>query len=142
MDGLLPLELTAWSSWLSQYPSTEVLSNETGYRRNYERTPYQEYMRTERLMFPVPSSNRLPAKEPVLGVFSNSTLRAYPLSDFSAEKPILEDRIDGKPLRIEFLPSARSLRIVEADQSLSWIYSFWFSWYAMHPDTEIYASQP
>ncbi|MGI9429011.1 MAG: DUF3179 domain-containing protein [Bythopirellula sp.] len=139
----LPLTLTTWGDWSQRYPSTTVLSNDTGHGRDYSRSPYGNYFVSPTLMFPVtPTSDRLPTKAKVLGVQLGNKTRAYPYSAFSAENPRVADNIDGKPLVLEFNPQADSLRVVEANDGIDWMYSFWFSWYAMHPETEVYESPP
>ena len=30
------------------------------------------------------------------------------------------------------------VRVVEAHPNVQWMYSLWFAWYAMHPETEVY----
>ncbi len=136
---LLPLELTTWSDWQSRYPATTVLSTETGHSRNYSRSPYDDYFLSPQLMFPVhPTSDRLATKEKILGVLSANKARVYTRSAFNEQKRRIEDRIDGKRLVIEYNPIADSLRVLEAEEGVTWMYSLWFSWYAMHPETEIF----
>lgn len=137
----LPLELTTWKDWQSRYPNTKVLSMNTGHARNYSQSPYAPYFATPQLMFPAqPASDRLPAKARVLGVWTGKTARAYPESMFSRDRTRVEETLDGKKLVIEFNPDAKSLRVVEADDGVSWMYSFWFAWYAMRPTTDVFGS--
>jgi len=136
---LLPVELTTWGDWQSRYPKTTVLSPDTGHRRNYSHSPYASYFATPRLMFPVqPTSDQLPAKEKVLGVRAGEKVRAYPRSIFSEQRRRVEDQLDGKHLVVEFNPATESLRVVEANEGVTWMYSLWFSWYAMHPETGVF----
>lgn len=137
--SLLPLELTTWSDWQSRHPTTTVLSADTGHDRDYSHSPYARYFSTPDLMFPAsPTSDRLPNKEKVLGVRSGGKFRSYPYSAFSEQQPHIEEQFDGKRLVLEFNSKANSLRIVEAGDGIEWMYSFWFSWFAMHPETELY----
>lgn len=138
---LMPLELTTWQSWQERHPTTSVLSSETGHQRNYTRNPYADYFATDALMFPVKQTDdRLPNKQRVLGVFSGGQAKAYPLSAFSAELPRVEDEINGQRIVVEYDPQSDSLRVLEADEDVTWMYSLWFSWYAMHPETAVYAA--
>ena len=140
---LLPVELTTWEDWSQRYPTTTVMSDDTGHGRDYTRSPYSGYFSSPDLMFPVnPTSDRLPGKTKVLGVQVGTVTRAYPYSAFRSENPRVEDEVAGKRLVLEFNPNADSLRVVEANDGVEWMYSFWFSWYAMHPETEVYPSQP
>ncbi len=134
----LPLELTTWENWRSRYPNTTVLSTETGHRRDYNRSPYGSYFSTSQLMFPVkPSSNLLPTKSRVLGVWTDSVAKAYPESFFVQGRQRIEEKLGGKRIVIEYNPVAKSLRIVEADDGVHWMYSLWFAWYAFHPETAV-----
>ncbi len=135
----LPVELTTWNDWRSRYPETKVLSPQTGHARDYTRDPYAGYFQQPRLMFPArPASDRLPAKERVLGVWTDTAARAYPASAFGRERRRIEDQIDGKKVVIEYNPEARSLRVAEADNGVQWMYSLWFAWYAFRPETEVF----
>jgi hypothetical protein len=50
----IPCEFMNWSSWKKCYEDGEVLSTETGHRRNYKRTLYRGYEESDRVYFPVP----------------------------------------------------------------------------------------
>ena len=136
----LPLELTTWQEWSRRYPHTDVLSTDTGHDRDYDRSPYTEYLQMPDLMFPVSAlSDRLPRKQPVLGMWTSNSARAYPESAFSPERSRIEDSLGGLNVVIEFNPQSRSLRVAEAEEGVQWVYAFWFAWYAFHPDTDVWS---
>lgn len=136
----LPLELTTWKDWQSRHPTTSVLSTQTGHGRNYSQSPYAPYFATPELMFPaLPASDRLPRKARVLGVWTDKAARAYPESTFSRDRTRVEENVGGKRIVIEFNPEAKSLRVVEADDGVHWMYSLWFAWYAMRPATDVFS---
>jgi hypothetical protein len=33
-------------------------------------------------------------------------------------------------------PTANTLRVIEADEGVSWMYSSWFAWYTFRPHTD------
>jgi len=137
----LPLELTSWKDWKMRYPLTKVLSNKTGHPRNYDRDPYAGYFARPQLMFPAkPTSQALPTKSRVLGVWTGDVSRAYPESAFGKEQSRVEEKIDGKRVVIEYDADSKSLRVIEADDGVQWMYSLWFAWYAFHPQTSIFGS--
>lgn len=141
----LPLELTTWADWQARHPESEVLSTETGFPRNYSRSPYEQYFASPRLMFPAqPEDRRLPAKSPVLGLWTDSTALAVPLGLFAEAKEPLEISVQlgNATVRLLYQPASHSLRVVEADDGVRWMYSFWFAWYAFHPQTELHEAQP
>ena len=61
---------SSWGDWRERFPSTQVLSLETGHRRDYsEGAAYRDYFSTDRLMFPVPfSDQRLKNKAEILAL--------------------------------------------------------------------------
>lgn len=138
----LPVELTTWADWHARHPETKVLSTKTGHTRDYKINPYVRYFDRPGLVFPArPKSDRLPEKEKVLGVWApDGTAKAYRISAFADWREPVEfrDRIAERSLTLRYEPGSRSLRVIEADKGLEWMYSFWFAWYAFHPQTEVY----
>ena len=138
----LPVDLTTWQDWKTRHPETTVLSDQTGHARNYQANPYRAYFAGRGLMFPArPTNNRLPAKSPILGVWSDGNARAYPLAAFNARNKSLEQELDGKQFKLLYDPQRKSLRVAEADDGLQWMYSFWFAWYAFRPQTDVYGAR-
>ncbi|MBL4885359.1 MAG: DUF3179 domain-containing protein [Planctomycetaceae bacterium] len=136
----LPLELTTWKSWKTRHPKTEVLSNQTGHHRDYSRSPYAGYFQSPKLMFPVDKTDkRLPAKSPVLGIWTSKSSRAYSLASFTEDQTNLKQTIDGIPFTLHYEKESNSLRISQAGPGIQTVYSLWLAWYAFHTDTEIYS---
>ncbi len=135
----LSCELTTWQSWTSRFPDTVVLSARTGHQRDYRRNPYETYFTNQELMFPAsPASALFANKERVLGVWVGSEYRAYPESALPKDQVPVTDAIGGKSITIEYDREHQTLRVIKADEGVSWLYSFWFAWYALHPDTTVY----
>lgn len=70
-----PVYWCRWGGVKLRYPEAQVLSRSTGYKRNYGRDPYGSYLKSgtyyddARLVYQVqPQSDKLPAKERVLGI--------------------------------------------------------------------------
>jgi hypothetical protein len=79
---LLSATHTSWQSWRERFPATLVLSNSTGYVRDYSRDPYQGYRNTQQLFFPVSDlNNQLHPKAWVLGVQIKQSFKAYPFDE-------------------------------------------------------------
>ncbi len=135
----LPLEVTTWEDWKKRYPDTKVLT--TPHPPQSRNPHYQSYFATDELMFPVNKEDkRLPKKTPVFGVWVGETMRAYPMSAFGkiTEPLELKQELAGKKFTLMYNPQAKSLRIIKGDDGLQWVYSFWFAWYAFHPQTELF----
>ena len=138
---LLVLHNTTWKDWLQRYPDTEVLSTNTGYRRQYNRHPYGQYDINSAIYFPIQHSNaRYHPKERVIGITIAKKHKAYPISELSKlNKAIIKDTFSGEILTIEFDITNQSAVIYNAERKvLPATMLFWFAWYAFHPDTEVF----
>jgi hypothetical protein len=124
-----------WGNWKKNHPETLVLSNQTGYDRDYNRNPYDDYGKTDQLMFEVNNSNPvLSNKEMVLGVLVNGIAKAYPYSVFKNNEGIKTDNIGGKEIQIEY----RNDMLYILTPGVTAITLYWFAWYAFYPETVIY----
>jgi hypothetical protein len=137
---VLPLTHTTWSAWLREHPDTQVLSTDTGFRRDYARQPYGGYETERGLYFPVASkSRRYHPKERVLGVEIAGQYKAYPFAELSRTDGEVQDRIAGQPVIIRFDRLNQSARAFDArGNQLAAMTGFWFAWYAFHPGTEVF----
>lgn len=140
LDSLV-LHNTTWSDWFERYPTTDVLSTDTGYRRDYSQHPYGQYDLNKAIYFPVKNSSaRFHPKERVFGITIGKLHKAYPASELAKQnKRIITDTFAGKKLSIEFDAKNQSTVIYNAKHNaLPSTTLFWFAWYAFHPETEIY----
>ncbi len=138
----IPLEHTSWSDWRTRYPKTKVLSEDTGYQRDYNHSPYAGYAQSPQIMFGVAARDeRFHPKEWVIGVEINGVSKAYPFSQFPKGQNELNDNVGGKSIRLVFDNANRSGRIYSGNTRLPSTMSYWFAWYAFHPDTLVYQSK-
>lgn len=94
---VLPLVVTTWGEWLAKNPDTKVLSEDTGFDRDYRPgAAYGKYFSSPELMFPVwkapPEEPGLTKKDPVWVVVANGVRKAYPIRDLK-HQPLLMDKI-------------------------------------------------
>lgn len=135
----IPVELTTWGDWKRRYPQSVVLATPGADPRDARRDPYRAYFASKELMFPVkPTSGLLPLKHRVLGVWTQFGARAYPLSMLVNLKEPLPQQLGNLRFSIAYDSKAGSARVVDADEGVFTAYSFWFAWYAFHPQTEIF----
>ena len=89
---LLPSTHTNWESWKARHPETLVMSDDTGYRRDYDRDPYRGYETSKRLMFGVNATNKkYHPKEKVIGIELGIVFKAYPFSELEKVKSPVRD---------------------------------------------------
>lgn len=92
---------TTWGSWKKMYPSTKVVSSNTGYSRNYNVYPYGSYLSNSLLLFPVSNQDeRLPMKERVLGIIISGEAKAYSIENFGTNSSLINDVFEGVELSI------------------------------------------
>src|SRR6056297_968161 len=134
----LPLELTTWADWKARHPASQVLSDQTGHRRDYQQSPYASYISGPQPMFPAQNTRGpMPTKTPILGVWVGDVAKAFSKAAFSPQQTRITDTLDGKQFTVQYSPQHDSLRVVDAEAGVEWMYSLWFAWYAFHPDTTI-----
>jgi len=136
----LAVEHTTWKSWRERYPKTLVLSDETGYRRNYLNSPYPAYSTSKAIYFPVSHSDkRYHPKEVVVGVEIKGKFKAYPFVELAKGTGVLKDTFQGEKLTIEYNVEARSARVTnETKELLPSLTAYWFAWVAFHPESYVY----
>ena len=139
---MLPLVHTTWSEWRAEHPDTHVLSRENESGRDYDRDPYAGYEDSSGIWFPVAKKDpRYHPKEPVLGLEIEGRFKAYPFAELSRTKGEVGDRFADREFVVRYSPDSRSARIIGKDgRELPTVQSYWFAWYAFHPETEVYTA--
>jgi hypothetical protein len=110
--SILPITLTTWGEWRSRHPQTEVLSLQTGHRRNYSPgAAYGGYFRSPDTMFPVwtKAPDVLKTKDWVFAIDVKGGRKAYPLRVLLA-KPILNDVVNGSTVVLITDVSSQAVR--------------------------------
>lgn len=132
---------TTWSNWKEKHPKSLVLSENTGFNRNYTRNPYPDYDKSTGTYFPVSQKDdRFHSKEMVIGITLNGKTKAYTFSELEKlDGKALEDTFAGQKLKVKYNPEAKSAEIFAADgEPIPAITNFWFAWFAFNPNTEVY----
>lgn len=138
---MIPSSQTSWASWLKKQPNTKVLSTDTGFSRDYRRSPYGDYDQNTETYFPVSArSKAYHPKERVLGITINGKHKAYPFVELGKlGTSTLKDNFQGQNLTINFDIANRDGEVLDTNgKPLELVNSFWFAWYAFHQDTAVY----
>ena len=141
----LPAHHTSWAAWRGEHPDTLVLSRDTGFRRDYARSPYRGYERSARLYFDV--ANKAPndyhPKALVLGVASDGAYKAYPFEELQAAgRQRIPDRVGEQDLFVVWNEAATSAHAEAPDGGmLPATVSYWFAWYAFYPETDVFKGE-
>lgn len=140
----VPLQHTSWAAWRDQHPDTRVLSLDTGFRRDYDRNPYTGYATNASVYFPLSAeSARYHPKEQVLGLSIDGRVKAYPFTELAqVGLKDIDDLFGDQPIRISFDADQRSAVARDTKgKELPGVTSYWFAWYAFHPDTEVFSAK-
>lgn len=132
---------TTWGKWKKNHPKTLLLSEKTGFNRDYSRNPYPGYAQSARIYFEVAEMDEsYHPKEMVVGLEINGKHKAYPFSELSKSgEPEIEDAFQGQKLSIRFDAKSQSAEIRDAKGNIiPTVMNFWFAWYAFYPETEVY----
>ncbi|QQG46314.1 MAG: DUF3179 domain-containing protein [Candidatus Niyogibacteria bacterium] len=140
--AVLQSDQIRFGEWRKLHPTGEVLSRDTGTTRFYGQDPYGDYYTTPGTYFPVgKKDDRLSDKDFVLGIVINGKAKAY-WPEAVKKVGEIEDSFEGKTIIAKYEKEIDAVRIFEkkTDGTLLRINpfgSFWFSWVAAHPDTEL-----
>lgn len=134
---------TTWQAWREKHPNSLVLSEKTGFNRNYSQNPYPGYDNSTAIYFSVSESDsRYHPKEMVLGLEIQGKSKAYPFSELEKSgKKEIHDKFQGKSLRIVYDADAKSAEIIDnKGNPIPAVTNFWFAWFAFNPDTEVFTA--
>lgn len=132
---------TSWAKWLKQHPNTKVLSTDTGFNRDYTRSPYGNYDNNTETYFPVNAQSRqYHPKERVMGITINGKHKAYPFAELAKLGTTrFQDQFQGQQLTLEIDVPNRDGKVLDANgKPVDLVNGFWFAWYAFHPDTTVF----
>lgn len=135
---ILPSDVIRYGGWKKLHPNTKVLSKDTGTIRSYGYDPYGGYYTSNDVSFGASfNDSRLHPKEFVLGIRINGKYKAYHLGVLKAGET--KDIFNGETVFIQKKPEGE-VRMFRGSQRepLTYIGGFWFSWLAVHPDTELF----
>lgn len=133
---IMPSDIVRWSDWKKLHPDTKVLSADTGTARDYGRDPYGDYYTSESVSFGASfSDTRLHPKALVAGIEINGKYKAYSIEALNVGET--RDTFEGKDVVVN-KDSAGRITVSALGERVPHIPSFWFSWLAVHPETELF----
>lgn len=76
---------TTWETWVTMYPDSLIMNENTGAIRDYTDYPYGSYLTNTGLLFPVDNvDTRMHPKERVLGISEGTTSKVFQLAGFGS----------------------------------------------------------
>jgi hypothetical protein len=133
---IIPTDIVRWEDWKKVHPNTKVLSTDTGSGRNYSLDPYGDYYTSEQVSFGASfNDSRLHPKAVVVGIEIDGKYKAYSTEALSEGET--KDNFAERDITIN-KDSAGRIRISANGEEVSTVWGFWFSWLAVHPNTELF----
>jgi hypothetical protein len=135
----IDIDTVVWRDWAPVHPDAEVLSQDTGFDRDYGVDPYGSYYEDSFIWFPVEGQDdRIHPKTVIFGIEVNGVFKAYPEDDL-IESGEINDTVGGRDiLIIRGDDGVVTITDVTAKTQIVKERDFWFAWYAFHPKTELY----
>lgn len=138
----LPLEHTTWKAWQDKHPTSLVLSEKTGFSRDYDRDPYAGYASSATVYFP--TSEKIPdryhPKEQIIGLQIGEEYIAFPFTELNKnDQPVVEGQLNNQAYKLLWDKTNQSAAVYDNEQNLiPVVQAFWFAWYTFHPQTSIF----
>lgn len=130
----LPIEVVPAKDFRERYPDGQVVSLETGYHRDYSRSPYLAYFAHDDLMVPVKGvGNETKAKKLGVGLLAGD--EAW----FVTQDALADDEMTiVTPLgEVRLAAVNHGLHVVSAPEGVYSAQTFYFSWSAFYPQTQL-----
>lgn len=135
---LLDTNLIDFKTLKQKYPNAQVLSKDTGFSRDYSRSPYGDYDQSPQTLFPLEhTSDKLFAKDRIIGIELNGKFKAYKF-DLLKQSGEIKDTLNGQNVTLKVLDNGRISATDSSGKKINFINTFWFAWAAFHPDTKVY----
>ena len=138
----LPLEHTTWKAWRDKHPASLVLSEKTGFSRDYNRDPYDGYASSSTVYFP--TSEKIPGtyhpKELIIGLQVGDEFIAFPFVELNEhDKPVVEGQLNNQAYKLLWDKTNQSAAVYDNEENpIPVVQSFWFAWYTFHPQTSVF----
>ena len=142
---MLPAEHTPWESWRSRHPETEVLSPDTGFKRDYGLDPYAKYREAGVPVFSKQTTassatgRKLRPMERVLGVQLDGVKKAYPFRSLKKQPPEFKDQLGDMVVVVHFDKKSETAFVTDqSGAAVPAVVLSWFAWNDFYPDSLVF----
>ncbi len=149
-----PIHWATWKNVKETFDDVKVLSDETGFFRDYDRDPYGSYVNDDsyyynsHVMFPTMSEDsRLAPKKVVVGVKGPGGVLAIDPKYVEKNEPVYTEA-GGQPIVAFYDESLEAVRVYKREENVEptntegletadYFDVMWFAWSAFYPETEV-----
>ncbi len=134
--ALYPSQVISFKTLREKYPQAQVLSTDTGYRRDYSQYPYGNYGENNSLYFPISvTDTRLPAKEIMHVVNYGEHSIAFKVKDL---KPGVVASVDVAGTKVTARIDDGEIKVMTSGgKELPSYTTMWFAWAIYHQEKGI-----
>lgn len=126
---LLRMQVIPFKELRAKYPRALVLSEDTGYARDYSFYPYGDYATSDELYFPVSfQDKRFPAKERIYVFRLGEKVIAFSVKDLGTEDK--SKVIEGQTVNVR--REGHEIRVAVNGRTVPGYHEMWFSWAVHH----------
>jgi len=135
---VLPFQVLTFQEIKEKYPQSEILSDNTGFRKDYSFYPYGNYDSSETLYFPVSYKDEtLSAKEIMYIVNVQDTSAAFVLKKLREEKKA-QLEVNQENIEVIFKDGEVFAKNLTQNKDIPGYYGMWFSWVAHNKEDAIF----
>ncbi|GAB4242299.1 MAG: hypothetical protein Kow00129_00710 [Thermoleophilia bacterium] len=128
---ILPMQLLTFGEASEKYSDLQLLSEDTGYVRDYRRNPYAGYEETESLLFPVSvEDKRFFAKELMYVFRLDQSSVAFPLEQLGPQGA----SVDLKGRQVKVTRDGGEITVTVDGEEVPGYVEMWFSWATQHQE--------
>ncbi len=140
--GMFPVIWSSWEKASVEFPDAFVLTEETGFLRNYNNDPYGSYtsgkgyyVEGPPLFATMHTDNRLTPKTVVLGVYDEDGEIA-----FVKESVKIQGSMTQRGYTAHYIESLDAVEVVieGTDEHADFVEGFWFAWSSFFPNTDLF----
>ncbi|WP_432798596.1 DUF3179 domain-containing (seleno)protein [Poriferisphaera sp. WC338] len=167
LTHLSSFSITTYQQAQKQFPHAKIMTNDTGHHRNYSRNPYNDYLQSKHIMFPVSNqaldnsaqSIGIHPKTPVIALLipdkpTTSDSRTSTTKDNSTALAISITAIQQSPnhtlthptplgpITLSANPTTNTIAIINIPDGVIATHTLYFAWQAIHPNTQIILPTP
>ncbi len=135
--NILPFQLLSFKEVKEKYSQGVILSEDTGFNRDYNRTPYSGYLENELLYFPISvNDQRFPTKELMYVIPFNDKSITFPYKQFKEGTQMFN--VSNKEIKIQRL--GNEIYTTSNGENYPGYFELWFSWAIHHQNNGIVLS--
>ena len=111
---LVPQDELTFALWKKERPNGTVLAPLPRYAKKYEKATWEQEI-GELPTVIHGAKGTLSDRETIIGVVIDGAAKAYPLNKVTAQSPVLQDSVGGKPIMLVLGSDGKSLRVFSRD---------------------------